>query len=308
MNTVSINIKLIPYNKERLISLRGQLDENLNIIKHKFNTNIYSNNNIFQITGSPINVECASKALKLLYSQTKNNVELNQKMISLELQKLTKSNVNINIKPRSTCIKTPQETIYTKNTNQTKYVHNIFTKDISFGIGPAGTGKTLLAIACAITQIEKKIVNRIVLIRPIIEAGEHLGFLPGNVTQKVDPYLRPLYDALYSMIGVENVLNLLEKQTIEIAPLAYMRGRTLNNAFIILDEGQNATINQMKMLLTRIGLNSKIVITGDTTQIDLPEDKLSGLLHATKILKNIPNISFTIFQIKILLGINWLNI
>lgn len=193
-------------------------------------------------------------------------------------------------------IKTPLETINAKTINQRQYLHNILTYDINFGVGPAGTGKTYLAVACAVYALQQQKVHKILLVRPVVEAGEKLGFLPGDLIQKIDPYLRPLYDALYEMLGFDKVTKLLEHKAIEIAPLAYMRGRTLNDAFIILDEGQNTTIEQMKMFLTRIGFNSKVVVTGDTSQTDLPRGKKSGLSHAEIVLKKIKEISFTYFQ------------
>jgi len=188
--------------------------------------------------------------------------------------------------------------IHGRTPNQKKYLSNIQNNDISFGIGPAGTGKTYLAVACAVAAIEQDRARRLVLVRPAVEAGEKLGFLPGDLVQKVDPYLRPLYDALYEMLGFEKVSKLIERNVIEVAPLAFMRGRTLNEAFIILDEAQNTTIEQMKMFLTRIGFNSTAIITGDITQIDLPSGKQSGLRHIVDILNNEKDISFTFFKSK----------
>ena len=195
-------------------------------------------------------------------------------------------------------IKTKRGVVKPRNANQSGYVQNVLTNDISFGIGPAGTGKTYLAVACAVDALERQEVRRILLTRPAVEAGEKLGFLPGDLSQKVDPYLRPLYDALFEMLGFEKVEKLIERSVIEIAPLAYMRGRTLNDAFVILDESQNTTVEQMKMFLTRIGFNSRAVITGDITQVDLPRGQKSGLRHAIEVLQNIPGISFNFFQSK----------
>jgi len=195
-------------------------------------------------------------------------------------------------------IKTKRGTVKPRNGNQQSYVQNIVTNDISFGIGVAGTGKTYLAVACAVEALERQEVRRILLTRPAVEAGEKLGFLPGDLSQKIDPYLRPLYDALFEMLGFERVEKLIERNVIEIAPLAYMRGRTLNDAFIILDESQNTTIEQMKMFLTRIGFNSRAVITGDITQIDLPKHQKSGLRQAIDVLQEIQGISFNFFQSK----------
>jgi phosphate starvation-inducible PhoH-like protein len=192
-------------------------------------------------------------------------------------------------------IKTKRGVIKPRNLNQSQYVSNIINHDISFGVGPAGTGKTYLAVACAVEALERQDVRRILLTRPAVEAGEKLGFLPGDLSQKVDPYLRPLYDALFEMLGFEKVEKLIERSVIEVAPLAYMRGRTLNDAFIILDEGQNTTVEQMKMFLTRIGFNSQAVITGDITQVDLPRGVRSGLRHSIEVLKNVNDISFNFF-------------
>ncbi len=195
-------------------------------------------------------------------------------------------------------IKTKRGLVKPRNSNQQAYVQNILTNDISFGIGVAGTGKTYLAVACAVDALERQEVRRILLTRPAVEAGEKLGFLPGDLSQKVDPYLRPLYDALFEMLGFERVEKMIERNVIEIAPLAYMRGRTLNDAFVILDESQNTTVEQMKMFLTRIGFNSRAVITGDITQVDLPRHQSSGLRHSIEVLQNIDGISFNFFQAK----------
>jgi phosphate starvation-inducible PhoH-like protein len=194
-------------------------------------------------------------------------------------------------------IRTRKMVITARGENQVHYLRSILQHDMNFGIGPAGTGKTYLAVACAVQALESERVNRIILVRPIVEAGEKLGFLPGDIAQKVHPYLRPLYDALYEMMGFEKVNQLIERDIIELLPLAYMRGRSLNDSFIILDEGQNTTLEQMKMFLTRIGFGSKAVITGDVTQIDLSNRRDSGLIHAMEVLKNIPGISFTQFQV-----------
>ena len=193
-------------------------------------------------------------------------------------------------------LRTRKGVIRPRGGNQQSYVKSILEHDINFGIGPAGTGKTFLAVACAVDALEREQVQRILLVRPAVEAGEKLGFLPGDLSQKIDPYLRPLYDALYEMLGFEHVMRLVEKQVIEVAPLAYMRGRTLSNSFIILDESQNTTIEQMKMFLTRIGFGSTAVITGDITQVDLPRGTASGLIHVSKVLSDVPGIGFTYFK------------
>jgi phosphate starvation-inducible PhoH-like protein len=195
-------------------------------------------------------------------------------------------------------IKTKRGLVKARGENQQTYLRKVMTHDINFGVGPAGTGKTYLAVACAVEALERDFARRIVLVRPAVEAGERLGFLPGDLTQKVDPYLRPLYDALYEMLGFERVAKLIERNVIEVAPLAYMRGRTLNESFIILDEAQNTTTEQMKMFLTRLGYNSTAVITGDITQVDLPGSQKSGLRHAIEVLKDVEGIGFTFFQAK----------
>ena len=233
-----------------------------------------------------------------MYTEAIHGEEVSPKQVHLAIQQHTKgklvSRKNCQTKQHTT-ISTPLGTICAKTVNQDKYLHNILTHDVNFGIGPAGTGKTFLAVACAIYALQQQKTHRILLVRPAVEAGEKLGFLPGDLLQKIDPYLRPLYDALYEMLGFEKVAKLLEHKIIEIAPIAYMRGRTLNDSFIILDEGQNTSIEQMKMFLTRIGFNSKVVVTGDTTQIDLPRGTKSGLCHAEIILKKINEISFSYF-------------
>ena len=193
-------------------------------------------------------------------------------------------------------IRTPKLTIKGRGANQARYLHDIKSHDLSFGIGPAGTGKTYLAVAAAVEALENEEVRRILLVRPAVEAGERLGFLPGDMAQKIDPYLRPMYDALYEMLGFERVMKLIERNVIEVAPLAFMRGRTLNEAFIILDEAQNTSVEQMKMFLTRIGFGSRAVVTGDVTQIDLPRAQMSGLRHAIEIIKDVQGVSFTFFQ------------
>jgi phosphate starvation-inducible PhoH-like protein len=244
--------------------------------------------------------------LKNLYIETatvKNErKEINEKMVHLAIldakvleQEPPKVDVDFD---KLVTIKTKRGVVKPRNPNQQSYLHNIMSNDISFGVGVAGTGKTYLAVACAIEALEKQEVRRILLTRPAVEAGEKLGFLPGDLSQKVDPYLRPLYDALFEMLGFEKVEKLIERNVIEIAPLAYMRGRTLNDAFIILDESQNTTVEQMKMFLTRIGFNARAVITGDITQVDLPRGAKSGLRHAIEVLDDIPGISFNYFQSK----------
>ncbi len=228
------------------------------------------------------------------------NPSLLQQELNLLFQAIPNQNQQIDVEEREdlneALIKTPLLTVKPRGINQLRYIKRIHQHDINFGIGPAGTGKTFLAVAVAVAALEQEKVARIILVRPAVEAGEHLGFLPGDLSQKVDPYLRPMYDALYELIGAEKVLRLIERQVIEIAPLAFMRGRTLNDAFIILDEAQNTTREQMKMFLTRIGFHSTAVINGDITQVDLPQVKLSGLRHAIDVLAGVEGISFTFFE------------
>ena len=251
----------------------------------------------FSVSGEPAAVKQACDTLNNLYHETEKVNTLEPKEIHLYLQTVgkktpsDKQDIHMEIRTKKGAILTA------RGENQVHYIRNILQHDINFGIGPAGTGKTYLAVACAVQALETERVGRIILVRPIVEAGEKLGFLPGDIAQKVHPYLRPLYDALYEMMGFEKVNQLIEKDIIELLPLAYMRGRSLNDSFIILDEGQNTTIEQMKMFLTRIGFNSKAVVTGDVTQIDLNNRRDSGLIHASEVLKNTPGIGFTQFQV-----------
>lgn len=294
LNKVTLN----PFDNRRLADLCGQFDEHIRQIESYLGVEINNRGNIFQIIGSKPSVATASEVLYKLYQETEIKGSINATKIYLLLQTASneaerrKSQLNFD----QATIKTKQIQIIPRSPNQYYYLRNILEHDINFGIGPSGTGKTYLAVACAVSSLEKGEVRRIVLVRPAVEAGEKLGFLPGDLIQKVDPYLRPLYDALYEMIGIETVNKLIEKNIIEIAPLAFMRGRTLNDAFIILDESQNTTKEQMKMFLTRIGFGSKAVITGDITQIDLPKTSYSGLRHVITVLKDVGEITFTFFQ------------
>lgn len=250
----------------------------------------------FSVSGERQAVQQACDTLHNLYHETEKMPILEPKGVHLYLQAIGKKNLN-DQQGSHMELRLKKGVITARGENQVHYLEHILKNDINFGIGPAGTGKTYLAVACAIQALEAERVARIILVRPIVEAGEKLGFLPGDIAQKVDPYLRPLYDALYEMIGFDKVNQLIERDIIELLPLAYMRGRSLNDSFIILDEGQNTTVEQMKMFLTRIGFNSKAVITGDITQIDLNNRRDSGLIHASDILKDIPGISFTQFQV-----------
>jgi phosphate starvation-inducible PhoH-like protein len=292
-------VTLTPFDNRRLADLCGQFDEHIRQIESYLGVEINNRGNVFQIIGpTHHSLQTAQEVLYKLYEATEAKDSVNATKIYLLLQ--TASNEAERRKSAldfdKATIKTKQSLIIPRSPNQYYYLKNIMDHDINFGIGPSGTGKTYLAVACAVSALEKGEVRRIILVRPAVEAGEKLGFLPGDMAQKVDPYLRPLYDALFEMIGIETVGKLIEKNIIEIAPLAFMRGRTLNDSFIILDESQNTTKEQMKMFLTRIGFGSKAVITGDITQIDLPNNINSGLRHVITVLKDVEEITFTFFQ------------
>jgi phosphate starvation-inducible PhoH-like protein len=300
----SRDITLTPFDNKRLLSLCGRFDEHLHQIEQRLGVDMIIRGNVIHISGIKSAVELAAHTIEELYAETANGHELTPDAIHLYIQQVTTNMETIDTSTPQTkssdtiSIKTPLLSITPRTKNQRDYIQQIFKNPVNFGIGPAGTGKTYLAVACAVAALEQKKVRRVILVRPVVEAGERLGFLPGDLAQKIDPYLRPLYDAFHDMYEFDRVAKLLEQQVIEIAPLAYMRGRTLNDAFIILDESQNTTVEQMKMFLTRIGFNSTAVITGDSTQIDLPRDKMSGLKQAESILKGIPSISFSYFDSK----------
>ena len=292
-----------PIDPRRFASLCGQFDENLRLIEQRLGIEVRNRGNHFELIGDDSLTRAAEAVLRQLYRETRDNDALSPDTVHLYLQESgleslseTLDSGGNNQKP--VILRTRKMTIQPRGPNQQNYVRSIQEHDINFGIGPAGTGKTYLAVACAVDALEREQVRRILLVRPAVEAGEKLGFLPGDLAQKIDPYLRPLYDALYEMLGFEQVAKLIEKQVIEIAPLAYMRGRTLNNSFIILDESQNTTLEQMKMFLTRIGFGSTAVITGDITQVDLPRGTRSGLAHVTEVLMDVKGIGFTHFQSK----------
>ena len=292
-----------PVDPRRFASLCGQFDENLHLIEQRLGIEVRNRGNHFELIGDESLTRAAEAVLRQLYRETRDNDALSPDTVHLYLQESgleslseTLDSGGNNQKP--VILRTRKMTIQPRGPNQQNYVRSIQEHDINFGIGPAGTGKTYLAVACAVDALEREQVRRILLVRPAVEAGEKLGFLPGDLAQKIDPYLRPLYDALYEMLGFEQVAKLIEKQVIEIAPLAYMRGRTLNNSFIILDESQNTTLEQMKMFLTRIGFGSTAVITGDITQVDLPRGTRSGLAHVTEVLMDVKGIGFTHFQSK----------
>ena len=310
-----ITFTLEPQENARLQSLCGAFDENIKLIEKEFNLNISRNNFTFTVKSNDENpkshheqlIDRAAKLIQTLYVETapiKGKVkELDLEDVHIALQEsrmLSQEGSESRSENHvySTTIKTKRGLIKPRGENQIQYLHNILTHDISFGIGPAGTGKTFLAVAAAVEALERQEIRRILLTRPAVEAGEKLGFLPGDLGQKIEPYLRPLYDALFEMLGFERVQKLMERNVIEIAPLAYMRGRTLNDSFIILDESQNTTVEQMKMFLTRIGFNSKAVITGDVTQIDLPRSTKSGLRHAMEVLSKVSELSFNYFESK----------
>ena len=297
---------LEPDNTHRLANLCGHLNEHLQQIEKSLAVKIQQRGNAFNLSGSRRAVESSRQLLDRLYTATGNGDGVNPDVVHLALKEVQNTLPSTAEKADKTrydvdkplILKTPNTSVKPRGQHQLDYVESIQRFDINFGIGPAGTGKTYLAVACAVEALMQERVQRLLLVRPAVEAGEKLGFLPGDLTQKIDPYLRPLYDALYEMLGFERVGRLIEKNVIEIAPLAYMRGRTLNNSFIILDESQNTTTTQMKMFLTRLGFGSTAVITGDVTQIDLPKGTKSGLIEVTRVLKNVEGIAFTWFDSK----------
>ncbi|GAA3525227.1 PhoH family protein [Zobellella aerophila] len=302
----TLELELAPADSQRLASLCGPFDDNLKQLERRLGVEINYHNQHFQIVGPKAVAGAVGQMLQRLYLET-------QPVRGQSVPDLTPEQVHLAIKEahvleqgespqegyqygKEVVIKTKRGLIKPRTPNQAQYVAHILSHDITFGVGPAGTGKTYLAVAAAVDALERQEIRRILLTRPAVEAGEKLGFLPGDLSQKVDPYLRPLYDALFEMLGFERVEKLIERNVIEVAPLAYMRGRTLNDAFIILDESQNTTVEQMKMFLTRIGFNSKAVITGDITQIDLPRNAKSGLRHAIEVLSGVEGLSFDFFR------------
>lgn len=301
LNIITRETVLEPADNQRLNSLFGPFNENIKLLEQRLNIKINHRGNQFTLVGRLQLVNVAAQILQNLYQQTDEmghlqNIEPNQIHLAIKESGIM-GNLNKEEAPeqKPVVIHTKNGGIKPRTHNQAQYIEHILNHDITFGIGPAGTGKTYLAVAAAVDALEKQLIRRILLTRPAVEAGEKLGFLPGDLSQKVDPYLRPLYDALFEMLGFERVEKLIEKNIIEVAPLAYMRGRTLNDAFIILDESQNTTIEQMKMFLTRIGFNSRAVVTGDITQIDLPHHQKSGLCHAVDVLTEVNEISFNFF-------------
>lgn len=291
----SNDLVLTPFDNRRLANLCGKFDEHLRQIEQRLGVRIQLRDDRLRVSGESEAVRVASHILGALYDQSATQA-LTPNMVHLYLQEAGMNTTGSAASTEPVVIQTKHGLVAGRGAAQSRYLNNIRSHDINFGIGPAGTGKTYLAVACAVDALQRDQVQRLVLVRPAVEAGERLGFLPGDLTQKIDPYLRPLYDALYELLGFEHVAKLIERNVIEVAPLAYMRGRTLNDAFIILDEAQNTTVEQMKMFLTRIGFNSTAVVTGDVTQVDLPRATPSGLLQVTKVLRQVEGISFTFFD------------
>jgi len=305
LNAVRIfrDVVLEPADNNRLANLCGQFDEHLRQIERRLGVEIASRGNRFRVTGRPGAAEVGGDVLLSLFAMT-DSERLDAERVHLLLQESFMNDADATTPEAEVAddevftIQTRHKLIRPRGANQTRYMKSIQQHDLAFGIGPAGTGKTYLAVASAVDSLENEQVRRIVLVRPAVEAGERLGFLPGDLSQKVDPYLRPMYDALYDMIGAERVTRLIERNVIEIAPLAFMRGRSLNESFVILDEAQNTSVEQMKMFLTRIGFGSRAVVTGDITQIDLPTGKESGLNNAIEVLQNVKGVAFTHFTPK----------
>lgn len=295
----TVNITLQPNDNPRLANLCGPFDEHLSQLEDRLSVEIRHRGNAFTIAGTDTSSKTAAKILRNLYEVARSEA-LSKESIHLHLQESEVASLSDikEEKPVEISIRTRRGVIKPRGPNQAKYIDDVLRHDLTFGIGPAGTGKTYLAVACAVEALDSEMVQRLVLVRPAVEAGERLGFLPGDLSQKIDPYLRPMYDALYEMMGFERVNKLIERTVIEVAPLAYMRGRTLNDSFVILDEAQNTTIEQMKMFLTRIGFGSKAVVTGDITQIDLPSKSMSGLRHVIPVLSDVKKIKFNHFTSK----------
>ncbi|MGB0721413.1 MAG: PhoH family protein [Gammaproteobacteria bacterium] len=304
----SVDLALEPEDNQRLANLCGPLDRNLRDIEQRLGVEINRRGNLFRVTGDRGQPALTGRVLTDLYGQAGRDLGGHEVHLAIhENSAGGNDSARVARDPATHAdgagdevamagIRTRRGVIQGRGANQRDYIQRIRTHDLNFGIGPAGTGKTYLAVACAVEALEREEVRRLVLARPAVEAGERLGFLPGDLSQKVDPYLRPLYDALYEMLGFEKVNKLMERNVIEVAPLAFMRGRTLNEAYIILDEAQNTTLEQMKMFLTRLGFGSTAVVTGDITQVDLPRGQQSGLRHVTEVLNDVEGISFTFFK------------
>lgn len=303
--TEFVELSFSPVNNKRLTNLCGALDENLKQIGSALDVVILRRGGLFKLYGPDSQTHLAAQVLEKFYEESNHYIGIDRIQLGLVEARSRKNALSTTMNSGESVtnndasplqITTRHGKIHGRTVRQSDYLYQITTHDITFGIGPAGTGKTYLAVACAVDALARELVDRIILVRPAVEAGERLGFLPGDIVQKVDPYLRPLYDALYDLVGFEKVNRYFEKNTIEIAPLAFMRGRTLNQSFIILDEAQNTTPEQMKMFLTRIGFGSKAVITGDITQIDLPKHQKSGLVEAEKVLRRVNGVAFARFM------------
>jgi len=296
----TIKFELAPADNQRLANLCGAVNQHIHQLEKYYDVKINCRSNQFEVSGNGRRLKTVKNAIQTLY-----NVAGHESLSPATVQLYLSDDIGAEIKQKDIdmdgeagSIKNLRGKIRGRGKNQQQYLEQIKTNDLTIGVGPAGTGKTYLAVSSAVEALENDLVDRLILVRPAVEAGERLGFLPGDLAQKIDPYLRPMYDALFEMLGQQKVAKYIERNVIEIAPLAYMRGRTLNDSFIILDEAQNTTIDQMKMFLTRIGFGSKAVVTGDITQVDLPRDKTSGLRHALKILSDIEGVGITRFQKK----------
>ncbi len=298
----ALELELLPEDNQRLAALCGPLDQNMRLIEQRLGVEVRRRGSQFRVAGAA--ASSAAQVLKDLFELTANNGTVSLPDVHLALREheaLDSSDDAVRAAPviplpGDDAARVPRAVIRARGEHQKRYLAHIHGHDLTFGIGPAGTGKTYLAVACAVEALHSERVRRIVLVRPAVEAGERLGFLPGDLTQKVDPYLRPMYDALYEMMGFDRVARFIERNIIEVAPLAFMRGRSLNESFIILDEAQNTTPEQMKMFLTRIGFGSRAVVTGDLTQTDLPFGKLSGLSHTLSVLPDVAGVAFSHFD------------
>ena len=293
--TQPVTFLLDPEDNQRLADLCGEHNAHLKQVEEGFGVRISHRGHLFCVDGSDQDVRHAQDVLCARYEDSGKGTPLSPDRVQVAISEIPAEAKSNQDEPDDVVIRVRKAMIRGKSLNQKRYLGNILRHDINFGVGPAGTGKTYLAVACAVQALAEETVDRIVLVRPAVEAGERLGFLPGDIGQKVDPYLRPLYDALYEMLGFERVGRLMERHVIELAPLAYMRGRTLSHAFVILDEAQNTTESQMKMFLTRLGFGSRVVITGDPSQVDLPGQTRSGLVHAVDLLSSVKGISVTRF-------------
>ncbi|HYM28753.1 MAG TPA: PhoH family protein [Steroidobacteraceae bacterium] len=286
-------LTLGPHDNTRLANLCGALDENLRLVESRLGVHIHRRGDAFKVSGAQ--ADTAAAVLRQLFELTATD-DVTPERVHLALHEHESGPRPVEADAREHGVRLPRGGIRARGAHQRDYLAHIRSRDLTFGIGPAGTGKTYLAVACAVEALQADRVRRLILVRPAVEAGERLGFLPGDLTQKVDPYLRPIYDALYEMMGFDRVARFIERNVIEVAPLAFMRGRSLNDSFIILDEAQNTTVEQMKMFLTRIGFGSRAVVTGDITQTDLPAGRRSGLSHVVELLREVEGVAFTFFD------------